>query len=62
MKFYLLQMKIKKPLDVIIAEENVEHFKTQTGQKLIVLERALDTTKKWNLKHPLGDNFNTFEI
>ena len=47
-------------LDVIIADETVEHFKTNIDQKLIVLERALDTTKKWNLKHALGDKFNAF--
>jgi len=47
-------------LDVIIADETVEHFKTNTDQKLIVLERALDTTKKWNLKHAMGDKFNAF--
>lgn len=47
-------------LDVIIADETVEHFKTHTEQKLIVLERALDTTKKWNLKHAMGDKFNAF--
>jgi len=47
-------------LDVIIADETVAHFKTHTDQKLIVLERALDTTKKWNLKHAMGDKFNAF--
>ena len=47
-------------LDVVIADETVEHFKTHTDQKLIVLERALDTTKKWNLKHTMGDKFNAF--
>lgn len=47
-------------LDVIIADETVAHFKTNTEQKLIVLERALDTTKKWNLKHAMGDKFNAF--
>ena len=47
-------------LDIIIADETVEHFKTNTDQKLIVLERALDTTKKWNLKHAMGDKFNAF--
>ena len=26
----------------------------------ICLERALDTTKKWNLKHYLGNKFNAF--
>ena len=47
-------------LDVIIADETVAHFKTNTDQKLIVLERALDTTKKWNLKHAMGDTFKAF--
>ena len=47
-------------LDVNLADETVAHFKTHTNQKLIVLERALDTTKKWNLKHYLGDKFNAF--
>jgi adenine-specific DNA-methyltransferase len=47
-------------IDVIIADVTVEHFKTHTDQKLIVLERALDTTKKWNLKHAMGDKFNAF--
>lgn len=47
-------------IDVIIADETIEHFKTNTDQKLIVLERALDTTKKWNLKHAMGDKFNAF--
>lgn len=47
-------------LDVVIADETVEHFKTHTDQRLIVLERALDTTKKWNLKHAMGDNFKAF--
>jgi len=40
--------------------ETVVHFKTHTNQKLIVLERAIDTTKKWNLKHVIGDKFNAF--
>lgn len=47
-------------LDVIIANETVEYFKTHIDQKLIVLERALDTTKKWNLKHAMGDKFKAF--
>ncbi len=47
-------------LDVFIADETVEYFKTNTDQKLIVLERALDTTKKWNLKHYMGDKFKAF--
>lgn len=47
-------------LDVIIADETVEYFKSNTDKKLIVLERALDTTKKWNLKHYMGDKFKAF--
>ena len=47
-------------LDGAIANETVAHFKTNTEQKLIVLERALDTTKKWNLKHYMSDKFNAF--
>jgi adenine-specific DNA-methyltransferase len=47
-------------LDVTIADETVEYFKSNTSQKLIVLERALDTTMKWNLKHYLGEKFIAF--
>nr|NQU94464.1 site-specific DNA-methyltransferase [Bacteroidota bacterium] len=47
-------------LDVVIANETAEHFKTHIDQKLIVLERALDTTKKWNLKHYMGEKFKAF--
>lgn len=47
-------------LDGDLAEETVEFFKKNTEQKLIVLERALDTTKKWNLKHYMKDNFKAF--
>ncbi|MFY7665900.1 site-specific DNA-methyltransferase [Flavobacterium sp.] len=47
-------------LDVSIDMQTVEHFKQHNKQKFICLERALDTTKKWNLKHYLGDKFNAF--
>ncbi|SMO71750.1 adenine-specific DNA-methyltransferase [Saccharicrinis carchari] len=47
-------------LDIIIDMETVEHFKTNTEQKFICLERALDTTKKYNLKHYMGDKFIAF--
>ena len=47
-------------LDGYLAEETVEYFKKNTEQRLIVLERALDTTKKWNLKHYMKDNFKAF--
>lgn len=47
-------------LDASIDMDTVEHFKKHNTQKFICLERALDTTKKWNLKHYLGDKFNAF--
>ena len=47
-------------LDVTIADETVEYFKTHTSQKFICLERALDTTKKYNLKHYLGELVDVF--
>lgn len=47
-------------LDVTIAPETVEYFKTHKDHKFICLERALDTTKKYNLKHYLGDLVDVF--
>jgi len=47
-------------LDISIDLDTVEYFKTNTHKKFICLERALDTTKKYNLKHYLGDKFNAF--
>ena len=47
-------------LDVSISPETVSHFKAHTDKKFICLERALDTTIKYNLKHYLGDKFNAF--
>lgn len=47
-------------LDVVINADTVDYFKTNTDKKFICLERALDTTKKYNLKHYLGDKFNAF--
>lgn len=47
-------------LDILIDNDTVEHFKKNTDKKFICLERALDTTKKWNLKHYLGDKFKAF--
>lgn len=47
-------------LDVAIDADTVEHFKKHTDKKFICLERALDTTKKYNLKHYLGDKFKAF--
>ena len=47
-------------LDVTIEMETVEYFKKHTDKKFICLERALDTTKKYNLKHYMADMFNAF--
>jgi adenine-specific DNA-methyltransferase len=47
-------------LDDSITPETVEHFKAQKGLKFICLERALDTTKKWNLANNLGEKFKAF--
>lgn len=47
-------------LDTGIDLETVEHFKKHTDKKFICLEKALDTTRKYNLKHYLGDKFNAF--
>lgn len=47
-------------LNGTLDKETVEYFKKNTEEQLIVLERALDTTKKWNLKHYMGDNFVAF--
>jgi len=38
----------------------VDHFKTHPEHFFICLELALDTTKKWNLKHHLGDKLKAF--
>ena len=42
-------------LDALIATETVDVFRGDTERTFICLEAALDTTKKWNLKHHLGD-------
>ncbi|MDY0148807.1 MAG: site-specific DNA-methyltransferase [Kiritimatiellia bacterium] len=45
-------------LDRDIAPETVDHFKGDKQTFFICLELALDTTKKWNLKHHLSDRLN----
>lgn len=55
MVFKYLLKKILKISSVLL---NIS--KNNKTQKLIVLDRSLDTTKKWNLKHYLGDKFNAF--
>ena len=47
-------------LDPTLELETVEHFKSHSELKFICLERALDTTKKWNLNHILGEKFKAF--
>lgn len=46
-------------LDEDLKLETIEQLK-QTEQKFICLERALDTTRKWNLNHYLGEKFQAF--
>lgn len=47
-------------LDFTLEMETVEYFKKHTNKKFICLERALDTTKKYNLKHYMKDQFEAF--
>lgn len=47
-------------LDVPIDMATVDYFKEHKDQRFICLEQALDTTRKWNLKHHLGDKFVAF--
>ncbi len=47
-------------LDAELNIETVNYFKKNTDKKFICLERALNTTKKWNLRHYLGENFVAF--
>ena len=46
-------------LDAVIAPETVDYFQTHKERFFICLELALDTTKKWNLKHHLADKLKT---
>ena len=43
--------------DNSINSETIEYFRNNTAQKFICLERALETTKKYNLKQYLGGGF-----
>lgn len=47
-------------LDVTLAPETLDPFKKHPEPFFICLEPALDTTKKWNLKHHLGDKLKAF--
>ena len=46
-------------LDQNLDAATVDHFKTHPEHFFICLELALDTTKKWNLRHHLGDKLKT---
>ena len=57
-KVYLAEESDRKAyicLDTNIANETIDFFKSHTDTTFICLERALDTTKKWNLNHTLGE-------
>lgn len=47
-------------LDGSLDNETIEYFKSHADKKFICLERALDTTKKYNLKHFMGEMFSAF--
>ncbi len=47
-------------LDYDLAPTTVDYFKQHKDRFFICLEVALDTTKKWNLKHNLGDKLKAF--
>lgn len=47
-------------LDATLHTDTVTHLIEHTDRKFICLRRALDTTKKFNLKHYLGDLFKVF--
>lgn len=47
-------------LDPTIEAETVDHFRGHPERFFICLELALDTTKKWNLRHHLGEKLKAF--
>jgi len=47
-------------LDPSIDPTTIDHFKSHKEHFFICLELALDTTKKWNLKHHLGERLIAF--
>ena len=46
--------------DPSLETSTLEWLRQQKGQRVIVLEAALDTTGKWNLHHQLGDGLVVF--
>lgn len=47
-------------VDASLADETVDYFLAHTDKKFICIERALDTTKKFNLKKAMGEKFFAF--
>lgn len=47
-------------LDMTIENETLQELEPFKGKIFICLERSLDTTMKWNLKHLLGDKLIAF--
>lgn len=47
-------------LDNLIDKETLKELEKFKDNIFICLERSVDTTLKWNLKHLLGDKLNTF--
>lgn len=47
-------------VDTSLADKTVDYFLTHTDKKFICIERALDTTKKFNLKKAMGMRFFAF--
>lgn len=47
-------------VDSQLYDETVNYFMEHTDTKFICIERALDTTKKFNLKKKMGDQFFAF--
>ncbi len=45
-------------LDPTIEAATIDSFRNDANRTFICLESALDTTKKWNLKHRLGDRLH----
>jgi len=43
-------------LDSNIKDETLQKLQKYTGERFICLERAVDTTKKWNLQNMFGSN------
>lgn len=47
-------------VDATLHDETVDYFLSHPDTKFICIERALDTTKKFNLKNKMQDKFFAF--